>query len=132
LGYAVVKHRQPEVNTMENTPTYTAVSDKQKNLVLLVYILQALSFLVGVSAIAGIIINYLKRDEVKGTWLESHFDWQIKTFWYTLLGSIIGFVLLIIGIGVLILGAVTLWYIYRVIKGWLAYNDAKTLPDGLF
>ncbi|MFA5630019.1 MAG: hypothetical protein WC997_00795 [Porticoccaceae bacterium] len=117
---------------MENTPISPAVSDKQKNLVLLVYILQALSFLVGISAIAGVFINYLKRDEVKGTWLESHFEWQIKTFWYSLLGAFIGFVLLIIGIGVLILGAVTLWYIYRIIKGWLAYNDAKALPDGLF
>jgi len=117
---------------MENTPAPSPVDDKQKNLVLLVYILQALSFLVGISAIAGVIINYLKRDDVKGTWLETHFNWQIKTFWYALLGWFIGFVLVIIGIGVLILGAVTLWYIYRIIKGWLAYNDAKALPDGLF
>lgn len=113
-------------------PGSAPVTDKQKNLVLLVYILQALSFLIGITSIAGIIINYLKRDEVKGTWLESHFNWQIKTFWYTLAGGFVGFLLLIIGIGFLILLAVSLWYIYRIIKGWLSYNDGKEIADGFF
>lgn len=123
------------VQQTEGTATGTesgAVTDKQKNLVLLVYILQALSFVIGISCIAGVIINYIKGDEVAGTWLESHFQWQIKTFWFTLLGFFVGAILLIIGIGVLIWGATTLWYIYRVVKGWLAYSDAKPLADKFF
>lgn len=63
-----------------------AVDDKLKNLTQLVYILQAISLAVGLTAIAGLILNYLKRDEVKGTYLEDHFRWQIKTFWYALVG----------------------------------------------
>ncbi len=108
------------------------VTDRQKNLVLLVYILQAAAFLVGISSIAGIIINYLKRDEVRGTWLESHFNWQIKTFWWALLGFVVGAILLIVVIGGLIMLATTIWVIYRIIKGWLAYNDGKPLPDSFF
>lgn len=120
---------------MENQPvsqpqnTSPSVTDQQKNSVLLVYILQALSFVVGITAIAGVVINYLKRDEVRGTFLESHVNWQIKTFWYALLGYFIGFILLIVLIGGLIMLAVTVWYIYRIIKGWLALNDGKELPD---
>ena len=120
-----------ENESVEQT-TEVAVTDSQKNLVLLVYILQAASFLVGITSIAAIIINYLKRDEVKGTWLESHFDWQIKTFWWALLGCVVGFLLLIVVIGGFILFATSIWVIYRIIKGWLAYNDAKPLPDSFF
>lgn len=115
----------------EPTSGAVTVTEQQKNTVLIVYILQALSFVVGITSIAGVIINYLKRDEVRGTWLASHVDWQIKTFWYTLIGSLIGFVLMIVGIGVLILLAMVVWYIYRIIKGWLAYSDGKELPDAL-
>src|SRR5690606_1791453 len=62
-------------------------------------------------------------------WLESHFNWQIKTFWYALAGLFIGFLLLIILVGGLIMLATTIWMIYRIVKGWLAFNDGKELPD---
>lgn len=117
---------------VSQTNTGVAVNDKQKNIVLLVYVLQALSFLGAVTAIAGVVINYLKRDEVRGTYLESHVNWQIKTFWYTLLGYFIGIILLVVLIGGLVMLAVTVWYIYRIIKGWLALNDGKELPDTFF
>ena len=105
--------------------TAAEVDDNLKNLTQLVYILQAISLVVGVTAIAGLILNYLKRDEVKGTYLEAHFTWQIKTFWYALLGMILGWLLAIVLIGFLIWAVVGLWYIYRVVKGWLAFNDGK-------
>lgn len=110
----------------------SAYSDNQKNLTQLVYALQAISMLAGVTAIAGLILNYLKRDEVKGSYLESHFNWQIKTFWYALAGVILGWMLTIVLIGFLILPAVAIWYIYRIVKGWLALNDDVAMPDGLF
>lgn len=128
-----------EVPAMDNQPVSAsdsvaqqaapAVTEQQKNTVLIVYILQAVSFVVGLTSVAGVIINYLKRDDVKGTWLESHVRWQIKTFWYVLLGGVLGFLLMIIGIGFIILLVTVLWYIYRIIKGWLAYSEGKPLPD---
>jgi uncharacterized membrane protein len=87
---------------------------------------------VGVTAFAAIIINYLKRDEVKGTYLESHFNWQIKTFWYMLAGVILGWLLALVLVGFLVLAAVGFWYIYRIVKGWLALNDGKELSDAFF
>jgi len=103
-----------------------AVDDKLKNLTQLVYILQAISLAVGLTAIAGLILNYLKRDEVKGTYLEDHFRWQIKTFWYALVGVILGWLLVIVLVGFLIWAVVGLWYIYRIVNGWLALNDGKS------
>src|SRR5690606_6968200 len=105
------------MNTHRHFPQNT-VTPQQKNLVLLVYILQAASFFVGISAIAGVIVNYLKRADVRDTWLESHFQWQIKTFWYALVGTIIGLVLLVVVIGGLVLFATMIWVIYRIVKGW--------------
>ncbi len=96
-----------------------------RRLATICYALYALSCLVGVSAIAAIIINYLKRDEVAGTWVASHFEWQIKTFWYGLAGAIVSWLLMFVLIGFPMLLAVGVWIIYRVVKGWLALNDGK-------
>lgn len=124
--------QRAKVEQQLGTAPNTGVNDNLKNLTQLVYILQAISLVVGVTAIAGLILNYLKRDEVKGTYLDSHFAWQIKTFWYALIGVILGWLLAIVLIGFLILGAVGLWYIYRIVKGWLALNDGKELDNALF
>ncbi|MEH6468774.1 MAG: hypothetical protein V7725_04085 [Porticoccus sp.] len=121
-----------ETEQTNNGSSKPEPDDNLKNLTQLVYILQAISLVVGVTSIAGLILNYLKRDEVKGTYLESHFAWQIKTFWLALLGVILGWLLAIVLIGFLILGAVGLWYIYRIVKGWLAFNDGKELSNALF
>lgn len=104
---------------------------KLKDLTMLVYILQAVGLFVGLTWIAAVIVNYVKREDVRGTWMESHFDWQIKTFWIGLAASIVGWITLWILIGWLILLAVAIWSIYRIVKGWLALNDRKPLPDTL-
>ncbi|POZ62686.1 hypothetical protein C2I19_07415 [Chromobacterium alticapitis] len=98
------------------------------NLTLTVYILQAVSLLVGVTGIVAVIINYVKRDEVRGTLYESHFEWQIRTFWLALLGYVVGAVLTWLLVGFVILFAVWVWYIYRVVKGFLYFNDRKPMP----
>jgi uncharacterized membrane protein len=72
-------------------------------------------------------INYIKREEVKGTFLESHFDWQIHTFWYTLLWSVLGFITLLVGVGFVILIIDAIWFIYRIVKGVLYLNDGKRI-----
>lgn len=108
------------------------VDEAHKNLVLLVYILQAAGFFIGVTFIAGLIVNYLKRRDVEGTWLASHFTWQIKTFWYAIAGFTLGFILMIILIGWLIMAATSLWVIYRIVKGWLAFYENRAIADGFF
>jgi uncharacterized membrane protein len=111
----------------------------------LVYALHALSLLIGVTTAASIIgafvfgvpsiiavvINYVKRGEARGTYLESHFRWQIRTFWFALLWSIIGGMLFITLVGIpLAIGvffAAGVWAIYRVARGWLALRDQKPM-----
>jgi uncharacterized membrane protein len=92
-----------------------------------VYILQALAFVFLVTAIVGIIINYIKDEDVKGTWLESHFEWQKNTFWYGLLwitlGALTGFLL----IGYVVVSVALIWLMYRIAKGWIYLVDGKEL-----
>ena len=84
------------------------------------------AFLTGWPSIIGVILNYVKRSEAQGTWLESHFRWQIRTFWFGLLwvALCLLFVMLTLGLGILIawlpLTVVGLWFVYRVLRGWLA------------
>ena len=91
------------------------------------------AFLTGWPSIIAVILNYVKRSEVRGTWLESHFRWQIRTFWFGLLWVTlcIAFVVATLGIGLLIawapLGVVGLWFIYRVARGWLRLIDRQPM-----
>ena len=96
-----------------------------KMITTVVYALQAASFFIGLSFIAAVIINYIKQPQVEGTWLESHFSWQIRNFWFSLLWSIIGFVLVFVLIGYLVLPAVALWVIYRIARGWINLSEGK-------
>ncbi len=94
-----------------------------KQITMAVYILQALSFFFGLTAIVGIVINYVKKDEAVGTVYESHFDWQIRTFWWGLLWAIVGFILAFVLVGFAVMFVAWIWAIYRVVKGWLKLND---------
>ena len=98
-----------------------------KTITTVVYALQAASFFIGLTFIAAVIANYVKQGEVEGTWLESHFRWQIRTFWFSLLWSIIGFVLVLVLVGYLVLLADAIWVIYRIIKGWMALSEGKAM-----
>ena len=92
-----------------------------------VYILQALSFVTLVTSVAGLIINYIKQDDVRGSWLESHFRWQKATFWYGLLWIVIGISTTWIFIGYPVLAGVTIWLIYRIARGWIYLVDGKEM-----
>ena len=94
-----------------------------KQLTLVVYVLQALSFAFGITAIIGLVINYVKRDEAAGTVYQSHFDWQIRTFWWGLLWTVVGIVLSFLLVGFAVLFVVWVWAIYREVKGFLKLND---------
>lgn len=84
----------------------------------LVYLLQLIALFTAFPLVIAVIINYFNLDSVRGTWLESHFRWQIRTFWFSLLWYVTGAVLLILLVGYVIWGIVWLWQIYRVIRGW--------------
>lgn len=98
-----------------------------KKITNIIYILYALSFFLGITAIAAIIMNYVKRDDILGTFLESHFRWQIRTFWFGLLWGIVGAVTFIVAIGGFVLIADAIWILYRIIKGWMRLNDNKPM-----
>jgi len=98
-----------------------------KTLTTVVYGLQAASYLFLVTAIIAVIINYVKRSEVDGTWQATHFRWQIRTFWWGLLWLVIGAVLTPLIIGYPIVLANAIWFAYRIIKGWLRLNDGKEM-----
>ena len=91
------------------------------------------AFLTGWPSLIAVILNYVKRSDVRGTWLESHFRWQIRTFWYGLLWVALCaiFVVATLGIGMLIawlpLTVVGLWFIYRIVRGWLALLDRRPM-----
>jgi len=101
--------------------------DSQKTLTTVVYGLHAASFIFGITSIIAVIVNYVKRDEVAGTWLESHFKWQIRTFWWGLLWLVIGTLTTPFIVGVPIIFVSVIWYIYRIVKGWLRLNDDKQM-----
>jgi len=87
------------------------------------------SFLLVITFFIAVILSYLKRDAARGTWLESHFRWQIRTFWFSLLWIVLGLLTYLIIIGWFILFAASLWLIYRILKGWLNLNDAKPMDS---
>ena len=115
-----------------------------------IYGLQALAVLtglLGVRSVAGrfiwslpsliaVIMNYARRAETRGTWLESHFRWQIRSFWYAwlwiLLVSIVSIPLMIIIVGFMLAlvgySLIGLWIIYRVARGWMALRDSRPMP----
>jgi uncharacterized membrane protein len=93
------------------------------------------AFLSGWPSIIAVIINYVKRNEVRGTYLDSHFGWQIRTFWYAVLWFLIGAVLIatVLGavVGVPLLLVAGLWVLYRIVRGWITLADRKPMPGAL-
>ena len=94
------------------------------------------AFVFGWPSIIAVIINYVKRNEARGTYLDSHFSWQIRTFWWALLIACIIAVLgltlaiVLIGFAIWIIGFFVLgiWAIYRIARGWLALMDRRPMP----
>lgn len=104
-----------------------------KRLTATVYLCQVFSFaLFGLPLLVGVALNFLKRKQVEGTWLESHFNWQMTTAIVTIAGfSIAGFTLEL-GIGMYLLVPFILWMIYRIVLGWNALNSNKAISGKLF
>lgn len=90
------------------------------------------AFLTGWPSIIAVIMNYVKRSEAAGTFLDSHFSWQLRTFWFALLWVVIGLLMIvtIIGavIGVPLLLGVGVWVLYRIARGWINLANRKPMP----
>ncbi|HEV7393905.1 MAG TPA: hypothetical protein VGO08_19850, partial [Burkholderiales bacterium] len=135
--------------TMSEITVDRAVAEPRQNLVTLTHVMYGLhafsaimgvlgsawivtSFLTGWPSIIAVIINYVKRGEVRGTYLESHFSWQLRTFWYALLWLVVAGLLAITVVGLviafpLVIG-VGIWVLYRIGRGWLALVEHKAMP----
>ena len=94
------------------------------------------AFLLGWPSLIAVILNYVKRSEAHGTWLDSHFRWQIRTFWYALLWVVVAILVSLPLMAVLIgfltwpimMLALGVWAIYRIARGWLALRDGQPMP----
>lgn len=93
------------------------------------------AFVFGLPSIVAVIMNYVRRSDARGTWLESHFTWQLRTFWFAVLWVSIAF-LLSLPLFFVLVGFVTfplavfvigLWIIYRVLRGWLKLKDGQPI-----
>jgi uncharacterized membrane protein len=118
-------------DVIDVTPTVPKTAEELaslRRLTLVTYVLYALAWFNGVTAVIAVIINYVKRDDARGTLYESHFTWQIRTFWWSLAWALVGFITSFILVGFAILFGAAIWSIYRIVKGWLYWNDRKPLP----
>lgn len=130
--------------------------DKQRELITynhVTYLLYVVSyFTAGLLWIVPIVMNYAKRNDAERTWLASHFDWQIKTFWYSIVFFVIGGMLLLFalgglgvsvmvdsgnaaivsilltGLGLMIIFFTVIWHLYRIIRGWIALTGNRPVP----
>jgi uncharacterized membrane protein len=128
-----------------STPDLRGVRPSLIQLTHLIYALHAIAVFVGVTSSATVVggfvfglpslcavfLNYLKRSDVTGTWLESHFVWQIRTFWFTLLWLIVYGLLLVTVVGIplawMLIALLGVWVGYRVVRGWLALAGVRTI-----
>ncbi|HEX4647752.1 MAG TPA: hypothetical protein VH111_02910 [Steroidobacteraceae bacterium] len=89
------------------------------------------SFVGSLPSIVAVVMNYARRSAARGTYLESHFRWQLRTFWFAVLWAFVSALALISIIGLLAglvgLAALTIWIVYRLLRGWLALRDKKPM-----
>ena len=141
---------------MINNTNNTMSNDKRRSLITynhITYLLYVLSyFTAGLLWIVPIFMNYAKRHDADGTWLATHFDWQIKTFWYSIVLFVVGVLIitfalggfgvsmlaetnniaigsvLLASLGFIIMGFTFIWHLYRIVRGWIALTDGRLVP----
>lgn len=100
----------------------------------ILYIMHGISpFTFWTLSVVAVIVGALTRDSVRGTWVETHYSWLLRTFaWGILWLVVVTFVFFVTVIGILLIwipwGILTIWYLYRVIRGWLLLNEGKPAP----
>ena len=117
---------QPDTHQIVSTTANTEQLKAFKNITMVVYGLYALGlFMGGLPTVIGLIMAYVKRGEYSGTVYGEHLGFLIRTFWYGVLWALVGLVLSLVYIGFIVMFAVGVWYIYRIVRGFLRLNDGK-------
>ena len=98
-----------------------------RQLATIVYVLQAVAFLIWPAYVAAVVIDHLKIGEAQHSWLQSHFRWQMRTFWFSLLWFSLGLLTFFVYVGWFVLIGNSIWVIYRIVKGWLRLSDGKPM-----
>lgn len=117
----------PNSNAPIDTDSWMSPGPKNAQLI---YILYFVSIFIGFTGIIGIVLAYMNRGKVGG-FVETHYTWLIRTFWIALLYSLIGAVLMLVGIGFLLLLAAAVWAVVRLVKGLQALGRNEPIPDPL-
>ena len=152
-----ISHSETSNNAIAQRGQSTMMSNaKRRSLITynhITYFLYVVSyFTAGLLWIVPIVMNYAKRHDADGSWLATHFDWQIKTFWYSIVWFVIGVIIitfalggfgvsmladsgniaigsvLLAGFGLLIMIFTFIWHLYRIIRGWIALTDGRPVP----
>jgi len=110
------------------TPRQTGFFDPGPSNVQVIYILYLVGFVVGITAIVGLVMAYLNRGKAEG-WVETHYTWAIRTFWIALLGSLVSAILMVVAIGFLLLLAVAIWVIVRIVIGLQAVSRGEPIKN---
>ena len=119
------------------TPSGEQLSSLRK-LMHILYALYAIFWLTGgITALIAIVVDYVKRDDARGSLYASHFAWQIRSFWWSVVWGVLGGVLfatvVLMPLAFAVWGVLSLWMLYRIVKGWLYLNDSKPMyPDQQF
>lgn len=114
--------------TSSTAVTVDAGTEAERNLLLITYILHALAPFNGLTSVIAVIISHIKINETGSAFVRSHYSWLIRTFWWGLLWSVICGVLTFVLIGAFGFVVLGVWWLYRVIRGFLNYSDRKPMP----
>ncbi|WP_426956936.1 DUF4870 family protein [Muricoccus radiodurans] len=120
--------------SMTNTAGEAPADAPLRNITIIVHALYAASLVLGFTGIVGVVIAYLKRDEARGTIWESHMTYAIRTFWWSLLLGVIVMITSFLLIGLLLVLPFIVWYVVRIVRPILRWNDSKPIanPTGFF
>lgn len=99
-----------------------------RQLTLVLYLLYGIGMFTGIPALIAVIINHVKYSDTVDTLYASHFRWQMRSFWWSLVWAVLGFLTVWIGVGFVILGLNWCWLVYRLVRGFLSWNDGRRLP----
>lgn len=127
MGVRVPGERSAAMARTSTVGTFDETTVSAKKIAGFVYLLQGIGLFIGITYVVAVVINYVKASDVKGTWIESHFRWQMRTFWFSLLWAVIGILTYILLIGPVILFLDGIWVIYRIVKGALYLKDNKAM-----
>ncbi len=120
---------QPEPNKPQPDLSPGPQTARDTDMLLVTYICYLIGVVFGITVVLGVVIAYLQRGEVADGWRASHYTWLIRTFWIGLLYGVVSAVLSPIGIGVVLGFATLVWYIIRVVKGWIRYGQEEPMAN---